>query len=90
MKAERRGAASWDALLIGPLFLGVAAFIWFKLDEGELPVGGGTSVHSSQIDISARRVPLVDPPMILLNGFERTCMDCHRVFPPRDIAPEDL
>ena len=35
-------------------------------------------------------MPLVDPPMILLNGFERTCMDCHRVFPPRDIAPEDL
>jgi hypothetical protein len=87
---DRRGAASWDALLVGPLLLGLAAFMFLGMKDLDLPEGGGTAVHQSQISTAPRREVLGDPPTIFINGFERTCMDCHRVFPPADIAPEDL
>jgi len=33
---------------------------------------------------------LGDPPVINIDGFDRTCMDCHRTFPPRPDTPVRL
>lgn len=87
---RRRGAATLDVLLIGPILLALAAFMYLGPDLLDIPDGKGSAVHASRIDPAPRRVALADPPMIKINGFERTCMDCHRVFPAKDIAPEEL
>lgn len=88
--ARRRGGATLDALLIGPVLMGLAAFLHYGPNLLDLPESGGRAVHASRIDTSPRRVAMSDPPRILINGFERNCMDCHQIFPATEIAPKHL
>jgi len=57
---------------------------WFLLGAGTskeaLPdLGGGVSFDRSRIATTPLRTPLADPPTIHLNGYDRTCMECHRI-----------
>lgn len=80
----------WISRLIAPGFLAVA--VWFvagpQLDR--LPLSVPAAVSVDQLSTEPRRTALGDPPFTVVNGFERTCMDCHRLFPPSDDPPRKL
>ena len=52
------------------------------LDAGIIPQGA--------LSTAPRRTILQDPPTRFIAGFDRTCMDCHRTFPPREDPPVAL
>jgi len=47
-------------------------------------------VHREYLSTAPRRKILGDIPVINIDGYDRTCMDCHKLFPARDAAPEAL
>lgn len=63
-------------------FFGLAAWFLFGAPDPELPIVATPDVAASDLSLSPRRTRLGDPPRVVVNGFERTCMDCHRTFPP--------
>lgn len=57
-----------------------AALIFFFIPEGKgIPIPEPVTVAASQIDFTPRKIP-GDPPKSMINGFERTCMDCHVII----------
>ena len=77
----------WLGILIGPAFLILAAFLYWGPELADLPEFHSTPINSADLSTAPRRAPLADPPQVMINGFEQTCMSCHRLFPPRDIPP---
>lgn len=84
-----QGSPAWVGYLIGPVFLLLAAwFMWgpdFIPPRGMIPV-----IDAALITPAPPRSILADSPTINISGFERTCMDCHRLFPPADDPPARL
>jgi hypothetical protein len=89
VRTARRGAAR-PAFVIAPVFLALAAWFLWGPDGLELPESVPAVVDASLLDTAPRRKALGDPPVIVVDGFERTCMDCHRLFQPRDDTPVEL
>jgi hypothetical protein len=73
--------------VVGPVFLVLAAWFVWGPPGLDLPQGQVATVAADQLSTAPRRPALADPPMITIDGFHRTCMDCHRMFPPRVIPP---
>lgn len=78
----------WLGYLVGPVFLGAAAWFWWGSNGSNLPVTAATLVDRSKLTTAPRRAILLDPPLIEINGFKRTCMECHRTFPAREDEPK--
>ena len=72
--------SGWAGFLIGPLFLLLAGWFLWGPDLSDAPVVEGARVTADDIDIAPRRKTLGNPALININGFDRTCMDCHRMF----------
>ncbi|MCF6313117.1 MAG: hypothetical protein L3J39_11755 [Verrucomicrobiales bacterium] len=66
--------ALWGLTLI---FFALAAIFFFLPTGNSIPIPDPASVSPKDIDPSPRFTPLSDPPKAMVNGFERTCMDCH-------------
>lgn len=78
----------WAGFLIGPALFGLAAwFIWGQ-DLSEVPIEEGPKIQASAIQISPRRTTLSDPPQVHIGGFDRNCMDCHRIFDASGAKPD--
>lgn len=79
---------AWVRTLIGPGFAALA--VWFLWGPELTPIPANTPVvlASGALSTAPRRTTVGDPPTILINNFQRTCTDCHRIF---DVAakPED-
>jgi hypothetical protein len=86
----RQSLPPWTGYLIGPIFLGVAFWLLWGSPGLDLPEGKAQRVDPSLLSTAARRRILEDPPTIHIDGFDRTCMDCHRLFPPREVEPAQL
>lgn len=80
-------AVAW---LIGPLFALVAAWLFFGGSAIEQPPIDGVTVAAADISTAPRRSILGDPPTIKIDGFDRTCMDCHRIFKASSDPPPHL
>lgn len=76
--------------LIGPAFLVLAAWFVFGPAVTTVPPALSPSVAAAAIDPGPRRDLASDPPRVTLGGFERTCMDCHRLFQTSDDRPRVL
>lgn len=82
-----KGSFGWTGILIGPAFLLLAAWFTWGPDLTDIPVFATVEVDQSALTVKPRRRPLGDPPTVMINGFEQTCMNCHRLFPPREVPP---
>lgn len=79
-KQDRQSTPRWaDAggFLIGPAFLLLAG--WFVLGSATptIPAAATPVVMPEQIDPSPLRVPMGDPPVSHIAGFEMRCNHCH-------------
>ncbi len=84
------GLPSWSGFLIGPIFLVLAAWFVWGPKGLDIPVHKATTINPAMLSTAPRRIALRDPPVVRIGGFDRTCMDCHRMFPPRDDPPQKL
>ena len=83
-------AGNWICYFIGPVFLVIAAWFLWGPKGLDIPAHRAMTVGASRIPTTPRRDMLGDPPVINIDGFDRTCMDCHRMFPPRLDTPVRL
>ncbi len=90
MRAEARGGAAWELTLIGPALLLLSAGLYWGPDLLDIPEGDDRAVHASRIATEPRREHMGDRPVIHINAFDFACMECHRLFPPSEIPPEEL
>lgn len=72
--------AFWGGPAIGVAFLVLAAWFLWGGYGGSLPPPGSPVVVVAP-DARPLRQPLRDPPVTRIGGFERHCMECHRLFP---------
>ncbi len=79
---------SGPSYLFCPVFLILAAYFIWVPDDLDGVLTPAVAVDTSVLTAQARRDILTDPPTIKMGGFERTCMSCHRMFPPREDTPE--
>ena len=78
------------ALFAGTGFLLLAAWFLYGTDPATVPEARSARVNPAVLVPGPRRTPLGDPPQVKLAGFTYTCMDCHRLFPPRSDPPQPL
>lgn len=65
---------------IGPIFLGVAAWLAFASPSAEIPVGEVRLVPLDQIAPGQWRKPLTSANDGVINGAVRPCSECHKLF----------
>jgi hypothetical protein len=72
---------------VGPvlLLLGLAIYLSPRLDT--IPFPDLTAVDASQIDPGPLRKPMSDPPILLVAGYQKDCMDCHALFQSKTKTP---
>ncbi len=69
------------SFLVGPVFLAFAAWIWFGPQWSDVPELHLAPIDKALISTEPRRKTVnVDPPVIHVNNFDRTCMECHRTI----------
>jgi len=85
-----RRAASYSGCVVGPVLLALGAWLMWGSEGLNLPLGKAMAIDPSRLSTAPLRDMLGDPPVINIDGFERTCMDCHRMFPPRAETPVRL
>ena len=81
---------SWVAYTIGPVFFILAGWFLWGPDMLKIPVKTPVAIDPEQLSIAPRCAILRDPPTINIDGFDRTCMSCHQMFPPREDPPQAL
>jgi len=86
-RSAPRGGAGF---LTGLGLLLLACWFLWGADLVEIPTTKAAIVPAAELSTAPRREILSDPPTIELDGFKRTCMECHRLFPARDVAPGKL
>lgn len=65
---------------IGPMFLGMAAWLYFLSPQVAVPRGDAAVVTGDQLKPGARRQAMGEPPQTLIGGYEHGCADCHQLF----------
>lgn len=86
-RSTHRGGAGF---LTGAGLLLLACWFMWGFDLVDIPTTKAAAVPDGALSNTPRRTILTDPPVIELDGFERSCAECHRYFPARDMAPEQL
>ncbi len=81
---------SWAGYAAAPVFIAVGAWFVWGIEGVDIPSHRAMAVNRAWLSSVPRRDMLGDPPVINIDGFERTCMDCHRMFPPRADTPVRL
>ncbi len=74
--------------LFCPVFLMLAVYFVWGANELSVSHTHAVGVDGSILSDQPRREILTDPPMITMGTFKRTCMSCHRMFPPRADTPQ--
>ncbi len=76
--------------LIGPVFI-VLAIILYNYSGSSLPtIPDPAGVSTADLSTEPMRELLGNPPVSVVNGFERKCMECHQLFESNPITPEKL
>ncbi|PIE23553.1 MAG: hypothetical protein CSA62_06860 [Planctomycetota bacterium] len=71
------GSGAW---LVAPVFFALAAWFLWGPQLAAYPKEPVHRISKARIMPVLRRAVLGDPPQLMINGFERSCMDCHRTF----------
>ncbi len=71
-----------------PVFLILAAYFIWSPHELDVSITHAVGFDASALSEQPRRTILTDPPKIQMGSFTRTCMSCHRMFPPRADTPK--
>ncbi len=66
--------------LVGPIFFVVALILFFSGQSADIPIISSANITSYGLAPVPIRRPLGDPPLAMVNNFERTCMECHQLF----------
>lgn len=66
--------------LVGLVFLGLAGIFYFSCPRLDIPLSQGEPVTPDQINPAPLRELLGDPPVAVVNYYERSCQDCHQIF----------
>lgn len=66
--------------IIALVFFAIAAGFFFLPTGNSIPIPGPANVSPADINPAPRFKVLSDPPKAMINGFERTCMDCHVII----------
>lgn len=74
------------AWVIGPAFLGLAAWFVLGSPRTQVPAAPSALVSRDLIRPGARRGMTGEPPEVVVGGFRHRCNECHRLFdsPPVD------
>lgn len=83
-------ASGWMPVWVGMAFFALAGWFLLGPDMLDIPDKKVTSIDPELLSTAPRRAILSDPPTIRIDGFDRTCMDCHQLFPPRPDPPVAL
>lgn len=67
----------WGLTLV---FFAIALGFLILPTGNTIPLSDPADISAADIDPSPRFKPLSDPPKAMINGFERTCMDCHVII----------
>lgn len=81
VRPTRRTPAWW----VPTVFMGLAAWLVFAPPGAPVPVESTAPFDRARIDPSPVRSPLGDPPRVMIDGYERVCQECHKLF---ESAPE--
>ena len=87
---RRESVAGWAGFVVGPAFLLLALWLVAGPNLAEVPKTSPVSIHPDALTTAPRRAVLTDPPTIFLDGYQRTCNDCHRIFPAQEDPPARL
>ncbi len=80
----------WAGLAIGATFLLLTAWFLWGAAPLDLPRTELLTVDTTVLEPAPRRQATPDPPVIHIAGFDRTCRDCHALFPASRNPPKDL
>ncbi len=89
-RVDRFRGHRFSAYFVAPVFFALAAWFWFGPELETLPEANDTSVHASLLSTEPHRTILGDPPRVHVNGFDRTCMECHRLFQSEEAKTQKL
>ncbi|MFK5922551.1 MAG: hypothetical protein QM496_10260 [Verrucomicrobiota bacterium] len=67
----------WGLTLV---FFATAVGFLFLPTGSSIPIPDPITISATDINPAPRFTPLSDPPKAMVNGFERTCMDCHIII----------
>ncbi len=84
---DRTSLVLWS---IGPVFLGVAAWLALASPHADVPRGDVRVVPTKDIRPGAWRTPLADASKSVVAGVARPCSDCHKLFTPSPVEPRTL
>jgi len=86
----RSRANALVALACGPIL--VVLGIWFVLGPqlAHVPSRPASVIAPEDIAVDTLRQPVGDPPVVMINSFDRSCMDCHRLFPSPTATQQQL
>lgn len=73
---------SWIAWLVGPGFVAVAAWLMVAPPRADIPRGEVHVPPREQIQPGPWRFPLLDAKKAMVQGQNRPCSECHRLFAP--------
>ncbi len=83
---EKSKLDRYFCMLIGPVFLLVGLyFLSFGSQPIIFPAGQAAQVEDWQISSVSLRERLSDPPLAVINQFQRDCQDCHQIFDTAEI-----
>ena len=82
MLGANKRRPSFAAFFVVPVFFGLAAWLFFGPDFVKIPTAATPKINPSRLVPGPLREVILttNPPKIHINGFDRSCMDCHRTF----------
>lgn len=80
--SRSRDQFGWIAWLVGPGFVGVAAWLVLAPPKADIPRGEVALVPIEEIKPGPWRTPLLDASKAMVQGQIRPCSECHRLFAP--------
>lgn len=82
--------SAWAVWLIGPGFIGVAAWLFYASPQAEIPRNPVNLVPRDQTQAGPRRAPIKDAADAQVGGVTRSCSECHKLFTPSPVETRTL
>jgi hypothetical protein len=76
--------------LMVPAFLAVAAWLALASPRADIPRGKINQIDLKDIQPGAWRTPLMDSSKGVVNGTQRQCSECHKLFTPSPVENRTL
>lgn len=74
---QSQSLISWLPCLV---FICTAGLLWLAPWSAEVKTHATPAIDPQDLSTEPLRTPLGNPPLTVINGFERDCQDCHKLF----------